>query len=267
MRFHWKYMALLAIILGVFLQTTARAVPKPGGIQPPDPIKPNPKPEPKPENSFCKRTDGSQPCTTLDDPTYCTAAGMTIPHEKEAGDKMVRGRVHWKPPAGLTVNNPQAFRRSLLSLTEQVYKGPQVKDIVIDRRGYNLVAALYVPERGVYLSTIPRGKAADDIIDDWKTMAPRLYAETRGLRVSPTKDPTDPQRLHAEDGVIYQYEKSVSHRKPEGHQLPEGSGMFVYGKRGGFDEQPGEVSPCLPGGKRQRACDVVLWDLGFNTKW
>ncbi|KAJ0413159.1 hypothetical protein BJY00DRAFT_320067 [Aspergillus carlsbadensis] len=317
MRLHWHYMGLLAIALGVLLQAAARAVPgqdvslgtltprlsvprppkapvphspvggtvpKPGGLQAPDPIKPkpkpkpqaqppikpNPKPAPKPESAVCKRAGR---CTTLDDPTWYTASSMDKPYLREPGDKMAHGWVDWKPPYALAQAHPQAFRRSLLSLTKRLYDGLQAEGRVIGPGGHNLVAALYVPERGVFLSTTPRGKAADDLLADWRTAAPRLYAQTGGRRVSPTTNPGDPQRLHAEDGVIYRFEKNVQHRGYEGEQI-KGSRIFVYGKRGGYDQEPGEVRPCAPdlnfntgqtSTGRNPSCDQVLFHLDVST--
>ncbi|KAL2795778.1 hypothetical protein BJX66DRAFT_336684 [Aspergillus keveii] len=190
---------------------------------------------------------------------------------------MAHGWIDWKPPRSLTQDQPNVFRSNLLSLTKRLYDGLKADGKIIDWGGYNLVAALYIPKAGVFVSTIPRGRVANDLNDliaDWRTAAPRLYRETSGRRVSPTSDPRDAQRLLAEDGVLYRYERGVQGQN-HGHTYPKGSRIFVYGKRGGYDHEPGEVIPCVPDGSpdgststgRNPACDVVLQRLDVTTTY
>ncbi|KAL3477175.1 hypothetical protein BJX99DRAFT_257650 [Aspergillus californicus] len=252
----------------------------PGGIHAPEPIKPNSNPEPKPNTGpkpnpdpkansspACKRAPGV-PCTTtstsLDDPTFFTAANMG----KSRDGKTAYGFVNWQPPVAelRTMRGQLAFRRSIRSLAKRVYEGLwRDNGVTIQNPGTNLVAALHVPGKGVYLSTIPRGDRAVAIIADWEHVAPKLN-HAAGFRDS-TQD--GPNRLHAEDGAIYHCEflTKESGQTIPGSTFPGHTSIIVFGKRTTADDGHAHVvPPCNDRRNPSRTwpCENALRQLGIH---
>ncbi|KAL3449183.1 hypothetical protein BJX65DRAFT_306247 [Aspergillus insuetus] len=72
---------------------------------------------------------------------------------------MAHGWIDGKPPCSLARDHPAAFCSSLLSLTKRLYDGLKADGKIIDSGGYNLVAALYVPNAGPRHDSIARLQA------------------------------------------------------------------------------------------------------------
>ncbi|KAL4948795.1 hypothetical protein BDW69DRAFT_188937 [Aspergillus filifer] len=281
MRYNHVYAILIACFLGVCLQVAARAVPaiesdgsglvprggkfpslsiaskppisvnpKPvGGVsKPPAAIRPNPVGNsPKTPVKACKRAD-SQICD-LNDYSY---KEMARAHD----DLTAFGHIKWAPAEG------QELGISLNTLAKRLWTELEGADKKLIPDNNNLLAALYVPERGIFLSTTPRYKAAEGIIEDWKDRAPGLYRATGGQRV---QQRGHKQALHVEDGVIYRYE--LMHPTPQG-KLPSGSTVAIYGST--VKGKDPNVVPACSGGQRSDgirfpACSLALNRLGIGT--
>ncbi|KAL3429252.1 hypothetical protein BDV09DRAFT_200793 [Aspergillus tetrazonus] len=166
----------------------------------------------------------------------------------------------------------KTFRQNLRKFAEGIYK--RLKDEprgeVIYVKGYNLVAALFVPDNGIFLSTIPRRSGAEAMAADWKTKAPRLAYATGGRR---NGEEDHPNRFHAEDGAIYTYETEAENGKgldDVGLKFPSGTEILVYGKRNSYDTEPGVMPPCSPSNPtpgetvRNPSCVEVLYELNIK---
>ncbi|KAL3471457.1 hypothetical protein BJX99DRAFT_263299 [Aspergillus californicus] len=290
--FYLDYTVLLALLLGVLLQTTARAVPsqdnetllprveiippkvphqpidgttpRTGDTQAPPPIIVNPKlhpkpiSEPKPGNTHCRREDSSK-CISLHDPVGYTWEDM----ERTRDGKAAFGQMNWNPPHMETDEQRLTFKKSLMNLAFRVYSGFLHNGKVISGNGFHLVAALHVPGEGVFLSTIPRGIRASQILSDWHRKSPKLWGATGHER------DTDKDILHAEDAAVYQYESSKPLQTDddlEGNPfLPRGSQIVIFGKRTAADKNAEVQPPCQGNNDRSPGCTEVMKDLGIQV--
>ena len=123
-----------------------------------------------------------------------------------------------------------------------------------------IMAALWIPKRGVYLCSVPYGNAKKDMQRD-AALAP-AWRERVGSRL--------PEGiLHAEDGAAFQYEKSLKKSLQPDSKYPEGSYMAVYGRSGG-----GVITKMCSGGKNPKtglpgadpSCKTVFTSLNVNTR-
>ncbi|KAL4915010.1 hypothetical protein BDW62DRAFT_204099 [Aspergillus aurantiobrunneus] len=280
MRLNQTYLALLAVFACVFLQAASRAVPvpalaantllerifipkvpsrpaspvspKPGGgsggsVRPGGQVRPNGGTGTRPGVTACKRADG-QGCS-LD--SY-----QTIDMNSGRGGTTLYGHVNWKPAEG------EQAGPKLRYFTERLFRDIKREDEDVAPDGNTLLAALYVPNRGVFLSTTARDGAADDIVDTFRSDAPGLYRVTEGRRNAIRGAPN---AVHVEDSVIYRYEQR--YKTPEG-RLPEGSMMAIFGQ---YEKNgtPQVVVPCK--GRRQfvavqrnPSCEKVVNNLGIG---
>ncbi|RDW81488.1 uncharacterized protein DSM5745_05045 [Aspergillus mulundensis] len=223
-------------------------------------------PPPPPDSARGLRSTGLAP------PLRYTFANMA-PWGK---DRQTRsGLADWRPENALRNENEGAeralskrFNRSLGDFAKRVYEGLKSDgaDPAWATRGYNLVAALYIPGRGVRVSTIPRGDAAKLLLDNFQDRAPGLYRVTRGGRTA-----NYPNNPHAEDGVVYQ-EEAQRFRENDGvlsgadDTFPEGSRVAVYGSWR-FEEvgQEALIRPCQGKEKaRVVGCERALKELGID---
>jgi hypothetical protein len=118
------------------------------------------------------------------------------------------GELPWKPDNDAILESPprgrtgaQEFNENLQRVTRKLWENlPDSAD-----KDSNLVAALFVPGKGVWFSSIPHD-AGDTLIFNDKVTAPAWYAQSEqeydgvvgGRRL---------EDMHAEDGAIYQFEK------------------------------------------------------------
>jgi hypothetical protein len=107
----------------------------------------------------------------------------------------------------------------------------------------NLVAALWIPERGVYLGSIPHDGGQTAFSQNAPTSAPRLWGliedRTRDFRGGATGSESI---YHAEDMAMYWFEDRQQPQVITGH-YPEFSFMAVYGKKA-TDAQLSNQQPC-----------------------
>ncbi|KAL4815478.1 hypothetical protein BDW67DRAFT_185753 [Aspergillus spinulosporus] len=307
MRFQLKYMAILAVFLGLLLQTTARAVPNVDkdarAVVPKPPGKTTtnsdgaqnngPKASNNNSNSNNSNNSGHDTKTNSYIPSKSgESAGSTVCKHAECNTDLevpeydftklkrsddketVSGVVEWDLPVS-AVRAPadkKTFRQNLRKFAEGIYKTlmDEPKGKVIDKKGYNLVAVLFVPKEGIFLSTIPRKSGAKAMEADWKTKAPRLEYATDGRR---NGDEKHPNKFHAEDGAIYTYEKESGSRSLDdiGLKFPTGTEILVYGKRDHHDKDPKVVPPCSPDNPlpgeivRNPSCIEVLYELNIKS--
>ncbi|KAI9722635.1 MAG: hypothetical protein M1812_001566 [Candelaria pacifica] len=115
-----------------------------------------------------------------------------------------------------------------------------------------LVAALYVPNKGIYLSSIPKKPTMDK-------MDPK-DAPAWAARVSPRTN------YHAEDAVEWLYEKDRSSKLSATDKYPAGSTMYVYGHfkddKTGKAGTAGYQSFCSQ--SVTPSCTTVAQDLGIT---
>ncbi|KAL4936533.1 hypothetical protein BDV06DRAFT_227806 [Aspergillus oleicola] len=283
MRFYPFNTILLACFVGVFLQVAARAVPaldpnygaliprggrfpslgipsrpatpvtpKPAGVnKPPVAIRPNEGNSPKSPTAACKRAD-AQGCNI-------NSYGP-IDMDFSEDFSTASGHLRWAPA------EEQDVAPTLTNLAKRLYHELKVSDSQMFVEGGDIVGALYVPERGVFLSTTPRDDAARRIVSDFKEKAPGLYKATNGRR---SRFRGTPNALHVEDGVIYKYETfDDSYRIQEGGEFPGGSTLAMYGAytKNGKDQH---VVPCkgAKAGEQNRypSCKTVLQRLKISV--
>ncbi|KAL5001736.1 hypothetical protein BDV10DRAFT_182301 [Aspergillus recurvatus] len=296
MRFQLNYMAMLALFLGLLLQITARAVPaidkdaravipKLPGKSPTNsggahtgnnnngpktstdsyvPTRPG-----GTASTVCKRAD-CHTVTDLEAPNYDVST-----MDRATDGKTASGFVDWAPPRSAIADKAdrkifrQNLRKLALNVYDKLWKEPNGK-VITGSGGYNLVAALYVPNKGVFLSTIPRENGAKAMVANWKAKAPKLHYATDGRR---NGDSDSENRFHAEDGVIYEYEKRTGSKslEEESPLFPSGTEMLVFGKRDRNDLTAGVVPPCegknpMPGQVvRSPSCEEVLGELHIKA--
>lgn len=248
------------------------------------PIKPEPKPPGgKPGQKPCKRTDGSDCYFSSDGEDWeeqlgvARPSGLDLNQEMviEGGDKLtLHGSTAWKPDAKTVAAYSADFENNLKVFTKDLYWTIPNKSPEAASRGPNLVAAIYVPGKGVWFSTVPRGDAAKVILGDLDS-APALKS-----RVGATGRTTE-EDLHAEDGAIYWFEKSQNHHmsaeEAKNWKFPEGTRLAVYGQvKKGEDQR--EVGPCTTTVKNQGtryefirdpSCETVVTGFGITpiTHW
>ncbi|KAL4983935.1 hypothetical protein BDW68DRAFT_181138 [Aspergillus falconensis] len=189
-------------------------------------------------------------------------------------DRQTRvGLVDWRPESalqhadeGVRGRLDKEFNKRLSKFAEKIYDDLKKhnNDPAWKKRGYNLVAA---SGRGVRVSTIPRGDAADILYDNYKQRAPGLARVTEETRTS-----IWPNNMHAEDGVIYQ-EEATRFREGQGilsgpnDRFPEGSRVALYGSwnlnRVNKEEH---VIPCQGKENPERtvSCERALDRLGIR---
>jgi hypothetical protein len=120
--------------------------------------------------------------------TYCLHSHLylAVPsqHQQYALPANVRGHIGCLP--GPPPADKKTFRQNLREFAEGIYNRlrDELRGEVIYGKGYNLVAALFMPNKGIFLSTIPRKSGAEAMAADWKTKAPRLSYATGGHRNS-----------------------------------------------------------------------------------
>jgi hypothetical protein len=123
----------------------------------------------------------------------------------------------------------------------------------------NMVAALFVPERGVYLGSIPHDGGQAAFAQDAPNHAPGLWGRIEGREY--TRDATgNESKYHAEDMAMFWYEDRQQPQVIRG-RYPEFSYMVVYGKKPN-DRRADYQDPC--GGPYARIrpnCMAVLRDL------
>ncbi|OOQ85984.1 hypothetical protein PEBR_23391 [Penicillium brasilianum] len=295
---NWKYCALLAIFLANPLEISARAIdrrdlaallprieipgitiPKPIPIPKPvvpevpgnvpgriPPIKPEPvpvpKPEPKPGNQPCKRVDGCVPKGPLDPPDFVVAHVV----QKFGDDGLtVNGFIPWETKATEMTKSTEdtaKFDANLRSVTQRLYDELPLKT---KAGGNNIVSSIWVPQKGIYFSSIPRQQAAAKILSD-KANAPSWDWQA-GAGRNNEKD------LHAEDGAIYNFEilnpaDFADPAKARAWKFPTESRIAVYGKPNG-DMDEGFLYPCrntikAGGYVRDPTCDTVVNRMGLT---
>jgi hypothetical protein len=183
----------------------------------------------------------------------------------------LHGFAAWKPDAQTVAAHSADFEKNLRAFTEDLYKAANEK---IPSDIPNLVAAIYVPEKGVFFSTIPRDDAAKVILGDWDS-APALKSQVGDT------GRTGEKYLHAEDGAIYWFEKSQNHHmspdEAKNWKFPEGTRLAVHGKVKKTGD-PRDVGPCTTTIKnpntpfafeRDPSCAKVVSELGITpiTHW
>ncbi|MCJ1419641.1 hypothetical protein MMC32_005997 [Xylographa parallela] len=84
-----------------------------------------------------------------------------------------------------------------------------------------LMAALYVPQKGVYLCSLPDGPALALIKNTGAAQAPALWSQIR------SREPS--LKIHAEDCAAYLYESSLTTKLAPGARYPAGSYIAVHG--------------------------------------
>lgn len=147
------------------------------------------------------------------------------------------GELPWKPDNDAILERPphgptgaQEFDDNLRRVTQKLWEN--LPDSA--NKDANLVATLFVPGKGVWFSSIPHG-AGDTLIFNDKATAPAWYARSEqvydgipgGRRLGD---------MHAEDGAIYQFEKSQGHsqslsaQQAQTWKFPVGTRLAVYGK-------------------------------------
>jgi hypothetical protein len=188
----------------------------------------------------------------------------------EGGDKKtLHGFTAWKPDARTVAAHSADFEKNLEDFTQDLYLAAKKK---LPSGPINLVAAIYVPEKGVWFSTKPRGDAAKLILGDLDS-APALKSRVNnGRKVE--------RDVHAEDGTIYWFEKSQNHHmspdEANNWRFPEGTRLAVYGKVSDYRPE-GPVGPCntdikyrdTTAFKRDPTCEAVINMLGITpiTHW
>ena len=118
-----------------------------------------------------------------------------------------------------------------------------------------LVAALFVPGKGIYLSSIPKTPTEGKMV---LSDAP-AWAHWVGSR--------QPRDYHAEDGAMWLFESDLSQNNKlrAGDEYPRGSTMYVYGhfKPESGNPVPGYQSPCSSAATVNPDCTTVLLQLGI----
>lgn len=144
----------------------------------------------------------------------------------EAKDTRDASRVNSMPTFIGYINIPP-FRQPDLALAKSLAKNfyiRQVKGKCRRQEGSKnpeLVAALVVPSKGVFYSSIPDGPALGWLRQNGQSLAP-LHDGASGGRGNGNGG-----IWHAEDSAAYQYEKAF---RPPGPAYPPGSYMAVYGR-------------------------------------
>jgi hypothetical protein len=173
------------------------------------------------------------------------------------------------PDARTVAAHSADFEKNLEAFTKDLYVAAKEK---LPPGPINLVAAIYVPEKGVWFSTKPRGDAAKLILGDLDS-APALKSRVNNGR-NAERD------VHAEDGTIYWFEKSQNHQmspdEAKNWKFPEGTRLAVYGKVS-RDGQEGPIGPCntiikymgTTSFRRDPTCEAVIGMLGITpiTHW
>jgi hypothetical protein len=130
----------------------------------------------------------------------------------------------------------------------------------------NLVAAIFVPGKGVWFSSIPHD-AGDTLIINDKASAPAWYARSEQV-YNEVSGGRPPGGLHAEDGAIYQFEKSQGHahslsaQQAQEWRFPDGTRLAVYGKYDHEDPE-GFKGPCRGGKSRWPGCMQLITRLNI----
>ncbi|KAL4963766.1 uncharacterized protein BDV14DRAFT_201494 [Aspergillus stella-maris] len=241
--------------VGIAPKPPTVTTPKPvGGVnKPPTAIEPYPagNNNPKTPVKACKRADSGCNINNYDP--------MDMDYD-EYWDT-ASGHIKWSPAQG------EAVGPALSALAKRLHSALEVSDREMVEKGNNIVGALYVPERGIFISTVPRKDGADTLVANFKEKAPGLYRATNGRRNNVRGSPN---AVHVEDGVIYKFESSPEgYRINEGNQFPAGSTLAMYGAYG-----PGKpkhqpvpcqgMQPFVPV-QRSPSCKTVLQRLGIDV--
>ena len=214
-----------------------------------------PKPEPKPQP--CKRVDGCTPQVKgpLDPPDFVVAHVM-----KPLGDDglTMQGFIPWTTKATEMTKSPadiEKFNANLRSVTRRLYDELPLK---AKAGGNNVLASIWVPEKGIYFSSIPRDKAAETILSD-KANAPSWNWATDGNR-------NTKRDLHAEDGAIYNFETLnpadfQDPAKAATWKFPTETRVAVYGLPNA-DMKEGYLTPCMSRVKKDGYIrDPTCWQV------
>lgn len=235
----------------------------PGRIPPikPEPV-PVPKPEPKPGNQPCKRVDGCVPKGPLDPPDFNVNHVVT-----KVGDDglTVNGFIPWTTKATEMTKTPEdiaKFDKNLRAVTYRLWDELPLKT---KAGGNNVVASIWVPQKGIYFSSIPREQAAAKILSD-KGNAPSWDFQA-GAGRNTDRD------LHAEDGAIYNFETLnpadfADPAKAKAWKFPTDSRIAVYGKPN-QNMDDGFLTPCTSkvktgGYVRDPTCQEVVTRMNLT---
>lgn len=176
---------------------------------------------------------------TKTDPTYYNdlSIGLMKPEVSEIGEYARLAYVNMMGQLGLDLmgNRPKKDGK------EQ----PRLKDDY-------LMAALYIPNYGIFLCSIPQPAAKKYITANAAVDAPALWARI--------KDRTPSGSAHSEDGAAFRYEKSLKTKLAATDHYPVGSVIRVYGS---FKGKTPDFQPlCSTGSKIDPACSPVFTSLG-----
>ncbi|KAL4798011.1 hypothetical protein BDV19DRAFT_386669 [Aspergillus venezuelensis] len=137
--------------VGIAPKPPTVTTPKPvGGVnRPPTAIRPNPAGNNNPKNPVkaCKRADSG-----------CDIDEYGAIDMDYSGDlRTAYGHIPWSPAQG------EAVAPTLHNLAQRLYWSLVEAEPLMFTPGKNLLEALYVPERGIFLSTVPRDDTAKQL--------------------------------------------------------------------------------------------------------
>jgi hypothetical protein len=177
----------------------------------------------------------------------------------------VNGFIPWAVKATEMTKTPEdiaRFNKNLRSVTQRLYHELPVKT---KAGGNNVLATIWVPQKGIYFSSIPREQAAAQILAG-KANAPSWDWQA-GAGRNTDRD------LHAEDGAIWNFENLnpadfADPAKAQVWKFPTESRISVYGKPNqNMDE--GFLTPCKTkvkgdGYVRDPTCEEVVTRMNLT---
>ena len=160
---------------------------------------------------------------------------------------------------------------SILFENEEEWTADTIKDFAA--RGYRdiiakggdtttVVSALWIPGKGCYLGSIPKGPGVELFAQRVENEAPRLYHHIRNRVV----DYVDYAKYHAEDMACYESERLIAKGTYENegvpkYQYPAGSLIYSHGFTPKMSSE-GPMPPCFPGKSKIRpSCQTVMHKL------
>jgi hypothetical protein len=185
--------------------------------------------------------------------------------------KTFGGELPWQPRREEIAVNPEEFDKNLKTVTQKLWENLPVST----NKDANMVAALFVPSKGVWFSSIPHDAGDTLIFNDkanapvWATRSQEAYKDHRFGKSFPGDRKL--KQIHAEDGAIYLFEKSQDHHttlSPEQIQtweFPLDTRLAVYGKYRQSDPRADFQEACTGAkGNRWPGCSQLLKRLGIT---
>ncbi len=158
-----------------------------------------------------------------------------------------KGTATWKKQIGNIFGSATAAKARVAAL--EGYEDVMKKVNSDYKKEDTLVAALYIPNKGIYLCSIPKKPTMDKMDRD--------DAPAWAARVSPRT------HYHAEDGAEWLYEKDRSSKLGAADDYPEGSTIYVYGHFKDKDSGRPDYQP-LCTTKVDPSCHTVATRLGIT---